>query len=318
MAEITVSREYEGIKIERFIKRLYPGFPMSLIFRLLRKGKVRVNKKHVRNNFRLKEGDMVILHLPPDIISSGKEEVQTRGRFVLQSSDIIFENDDFLAINKPSGFSVHGGEGHSEDVILMGIYNYIGYEDSSLRFPPTPAHRLDIETSGVLIFAKKYEFLRGFNDLQRERMVRKEYITLVSGEITAEEMRVRLPVIRKDRPEKNSVGKEGESIFRRIDSSHKFLSECGVFSLLSAEIKTGRTHQIRSHLMQKGLFPVGDKLYGDPKINLWAKKVLGLKRQFLHSYKLSFTYDGEDFDLLAPLTDDLIRALDMLDIRFKS
>ncbi|MCX7959514.1 MAG: RluA family pseudouridine synthase, partial [Deltaproteobacteria bacterium] len=187
MAEIKVAKEFEGIKIERLIKRVYPHLPMPFIYKLLRKGKVRVNKRQVDNSFRVKEGDSVILHIAPDILLPvpGGEEKKTL--YHLGEEEIILENDDFLAINKPSGFAVHGGEGHREDVILTAVERYLGFDKSSLRFPPTPVHRLDIETSGVLIFAKNYEFLRAFNELQRRQKVYKEYITLVFGTLSEDE-----------------------------------------------------------------------------------------------------------------------------------
>ncbi len=97
MPEISVSKEYDGIKIERFIKRILPDLPLSMIFKLLRKGKVRVNKRQVKNNYRLKEGDSVILHIPPDMFAQSNENGRRRQEFVLSSSDIIFENNDFIA-----------------------------------------------------------------------------------------------------------------------------------------------------------------------------------------------------------------------------
>lgn len=316
MAEVIVTKEFEGIKIERFIKRLYPAFPMSLIFKLMRKGKVRVNKRHVENGFRLQEGDQVILHISPELLSNGMEIAKGEAIYNLSASDIIFENEIFLAINKPAGFAVHGGEGHSDDVILKGVYKYLGYSNSSLKFAPTPVHRLDIDTSGILIFAKNYEFLRAFNELQRLRKIHKEYLTLVGGEFCQREMKINLRVIRRDRPSKMAIEKEGETIVHHISSSDKFLSEIGIFSLLGVEIKTGRTHQIRSHLMQAGFPIIGDSLYGDNRINIWARKRLGLKRQFLHSSGMRFVYEGITFDLRAYMPEDLLGVLEILDIEF--
>ncbi|MCX7943181.1 MAG: RluA family pseudouridine synthase [Deltaproteobacteria bacterium] len=316
MAEIIVEKDFDGIKIERFIKRVYPKLPMSLIFKLLRKGKVRVNKKKITHNFRVKEGDSIILHVSPDLLSESIKKDNLSAGCELVDLDIIFENEDFLAINKPPGFAVHGGVGHKEDVLLGAIYKYLRYEASPLKFPPTPVHRLDIETSGVLIFAKNYEFLRIFNDLQRGHRIYKEYIALVFGSLSEEKREIYAPVIRKDRPMRISNNKVGRSLVSRLAISRKFESDSKVFTLLKVIIKTGRTHQIRSHLSQFGFPLVGDKLYGDSTINRWAKETFGLRRQFLHAFETKFEYNGSAYSLRALLKEDLLRVLDMLDINF--
>lgn len=315
MAEIVVEKEFDGIKIERFIKRLYPDFPMSLIFKLLRRGKVRVNKKQVNHNFRLKEGDKIILHISPEQLNR-KNEDGLEPIYQLDESHIIDKNDNFIAINKPAGLAVHGGEGHSQDVLLKAVHRYLGYKESSMRFPPTPVHRLDIDTSGVLIIARTYDFLRAFNELQVEKRVFKEYLSLVNGEIKEKERIITAPVIRMDKPKNRSVGSIGKTIIRLVEISSKFESENRFFSLIKVELKTGKTHQIRSHLMQIGFPVAGDSLYGDKEANKWIRRRLDLKRQFLHSSVMDFEYDGCRFHLEAPLPEELKRVLDILEIDF--
>ena len=317
MAEIIVSREFEGMKIQRFIKRLYPSLPISLIYRIIRKGKVRVNRKKVEHNFVVKEGDSVILHLPPDMLTlAAGDEGGSDSNYVISEEDIIFENEDFIAINKPAGLAVHGGEGHKEDVLLGAIKRYLNFNESQLRFPPTPVHRLDIDTSGVLIFAKNYDFLRGFNEIQRGQKIYKEYVALVSGRSDRREFVIELPVIRRDRPGGLSTEKVGKTIVKPVAVSEKFAGELKAFSLLRVIIRTGRTHQIRSHLMQKGLPIVGDRLYGDKEVNRWALKRLNLKRQFLHSAIMRFSLNGGEYELTAPMPYDLRDVLSNLDIDF--
>jgi len=315
LAEITVKRDFEGMKIERFIKRIYPDLPMSLIYKLIRKGKVRVNKKQVKHNFTIKGGDIIILHFPPDMLN--KEPIEeVNPRYILTEEEIIFENDEFIAINKPPELAVHGGEGHKEDVLLLAIKKYLKFDESDLRFPPTPVHRLDIDTSGILIFAKNYDFLRIFNELQRNQAIHKEYLALVGGEVKKKQFTVESPVIRRDRPEGLSTGKTGKTIVKLISASDKFATESTIFSLLSVVIKTGRTHQIRSHLMQSGLPILGDKLYGDRGINRWAYKKFNLRRQFLHSAIMRFIINGKEYEIKAPLYQDLRQVLSALDMDF--
>ncbi len=316
MAEIKVSKEFDGIKIERFIKRLYPHLPMSFIFKLLRKGKVRVNKRQVSNNFKVREQDLIILHVSDDVLAKESSIERRETVYEISESDIIYDSDDFLVINKPSGFAVHGGESHTNDVILESVYRYLKFDKSSLRFPPTPVHRLDIETSGVLVFAKNYEFLRRFNELQREQKVHKEYITLVSGYMREHEKSIVAPVIRRDKIFSDFKTKEGKTIIKKIGFSNKFESESILMTLLRVIIKTGRTHQIRSHLMQIGMPVVGDKLYGDSDLNRRAKKVLGLRRQFLHSLLMQFEYREQLYRLKAPLPQDILNVLKILDIEY--
>lgn len=315
MPEVTVLKEYNGIKIERFIKRILPEIPMSMIFRLLRKGKVRVNKRQVRNNYRLKEGDLVILHIPPDTFLGNRGDAPPRQGYLLSISDPVFENEDFIAIHKPPHIAVHGGEGHKENLLVDAVWSYLGYESSSLRFAPTPVHRLDIDTSGVLIFAKTYDFLREFNQLQRDRKVYKEYSGLVNGRLKKDRIVMETAVIRRDRPASRIAGKVGRTILSLVGISEKFIAEGMVLSLLKINIETGRTHQIRSHLFQSGLTLVGDRLYGNPAVNDWAKKRLGLKRQFLHASIIRFKYGGREFELYSPLSPDLSDALRILDIQ---
>lgn len=312
MPEVTVLKEYNGIKIERFIKRILPEIPLSMIFKLLRKGKVRVNKRQVRNNYRLKEGDLVILHIPPDMFLGNRGDAPYREPLI---SELLFENEDFIAIHKPPHIAVHGGEGHKENLLIDAVWSYLGYESSSLRFAPTPVHRLDIDTSGVLIFAKTYDFLREFNQLQRDRKVYKEYSGLVSGRLEKDRIVMEAAVIRRDRPASRTAGKVGRTILSLIGISEKFIDEGMVLSLLKINIETGRTHQIRSHLFQAGLPLVGDRLYGNPAVNDWAKRRLRLKRQFLHASLIEFKYKGREFELYSPLSPDLSDALHMLDIQ---
>lgn len=317
MAEIIVEKEFDGIKIERLLKRLFPHLPLSFIFKILRKGKVRINKKKATNSQRVNEGDTIILHLAPEVLYEGKKEDPARTTYTLSPSDIIMENEDFIAINKPPGLAVHGGEGHREDVLLRAVFKYLGYEESSLRFPPTPVHRLDIDTSGVLIIAKNYDFLRTFNELQQKRKIHKEYIALVSGLLADERMEIKAPVIRKDRPQKvREEPKLGKTTIYRIGVSRKFESESLLFTLLKVIITTGRTHQIRSHLSQVGLPIVGDRLYGNKVVNRWASVNLSLKRQFLHSCEIRFEYERGSYSITADPTEDLTRALNILEIKF--
>jgi 23S rRNA pseudouridine955/2504/2580 synthase len=299
---MTIDESGEAQRIDNFLFKHLKGVPKSRIYRMLR-GEVRVNKKRVDQAYRLKSGDL--LRIPPIRVAerAGVERKDIPpGEF-----PILYEDDALLAVNKPAGIAVHGGSG-----ISFGVIEQMRHARPQQRFLEL-VHRLDRETSGVLLLAKKRSALTSMHELMRKGSSDKRYLVLVVGEWRNARQAVSLPLHKFDTPEgeKRVVVRQGGQASRTIFSLKK---NWPGFSLLEAELKTGRTHQIRVHLAHLGFPIAGDDKYGDFAQNrVLAKR--GLKRMFLHAHSISFDhpFTGEPLMLSAPLPTDLERFLGKLD-----
>jgi 23S rRNA pseudouridine955/2504/2580 synthase len=292
--EIAIDRI--GQRIDNFLVSQLKGVPKSHIYRILRKGEVRVNKGRVKADYRLKAGDLV--RIPP-IRQSEKPKVQP-GNNLLELIDrsILFEDKRFLVINKPPGMAVHGGSG-----ISFGVIEAL----RALR-PESPyfelVHRLDRDTSGCLLIAKKRSALRQLHELFRTDQVQKQYLALVRGPWSGGKRKVDAP-LRKNvlksgerMVEIQPDGKEAVSYFELIE---RYQSAC----LMRIILKTGRTHQIRVHAAHIGHPVAGDQKYGDASFNQ-RMRALGLNRLFLHAAYLSFELpERGEISVTAPLSDEL-------------
>jgi 23S rRNA pseudouridine955/2504/2580 synthase len=300
--KILIDNEQSGQRIDNFLRRELPGLPKGRLYRILRKGEVRVNGGRVRAEYRLAEGDEV--RIPPARISDGPGHVAP-GKLVEIESQVIFEDKRLLVINKPSGLAVHGGSGVSHGAIELLRAARPDLRDLSL------VHRLDRETSGCLVLAKKRSALRELHGRFRDGTVEKNYFALVAGDWQFGERTIDAPLLvehRKNGERHVVVSGAGKSARTLMRLSRTY----GTFSLLQCQPKTGRTHQIRVHALHTGHPIAGDERYGDPAINAAAKK-LGLKRLFLHAQSIAFPDDsGNELHFTAPLADDLQKFLDKI------
>jgi 23S rRNA pseudouridine955/2504/2580 synthase len=300
VASIEVDSASEGQRVDNFLMRVCKGVPRSHIYRVLRTGEVRVNSRRVDATYRLKPGDRV--RIPPMRLAE-------RAKKTAPPLDlpVVFEDDAVLVVNKPAGTAVHGGSG-----ISFGVIEQMRAARPQLRFLEL-AHRLDRETSGLLVLAKKRSALTALHAALREGRVRKEYLTLVKGAWRNDKQRVSLPLKKfltqsgERRVSVDQEGRESKTVFRKKRGLRDF-------TLLSAELLTGRTHQIRVHLTHLGFPIAGDDKYGDFELNRALAK-RGLKRMFLHAGELEFTHplSGEALKLHASLPEELARFLDSLE-----
>ena len=296
---VEVDSASEGQRVDNFLLRICKGVPRSHVYRILRTGQVRVNSRRVDATYRLQPGDRV--RIPP-------LRMPRRAEKTVPPLDlpVIYEDDALLVVDKPAGTAVHGGSG-----ISFGVIEQMRAARPQLRFLEL-AHRLDRETSGLLILAKKRSALTALHAALREGRVRKEYLTLVKGSWRNDKQHVSLPLkkfLTRSGERRVSVdleGRESQTVFRRK-------REIRDYTLLSAELLTGRTHQIRVHLTHLGFPIAGDDKYGDFELNRRLAKQ-GLKRMFLHAGELAFTHplSGESLKLHAPLPEDLSRFLESL------
>jgi len=297
---VEIDEGSEGQRIDNFLFRHLKGVPKSHIYRILR-GEVRVNKKRINQTYRLQSGDL--LRIPPIRVAEKPEaDYVPAAEF-----PILYEDEALLAINKPAGTAVHGGSG-----VSFGVIEQMRRARPQARFLEL-VHRLDRETSGVLLLAKKRSALTAMHEIMREGNSDKRYFALVLGQWQNARQHVRLPLHKFDTPqgEKRVMVREDGQAAHTIFSLQQ--SWPG-FSLLEAELKTGRTHQIRVHLSHLGFPIAGDAKYGDFARNKELVKQ-GLKRMFLHAHTISFNHPltQEPLRIVAPLAPELQKFLDRLD-----
>ncbi|MGF6777930.1 RluA family pseudouridine synthase [Paraburkholderia sp. GAS334] len=299
-----------GQRIDNFLLRVCKGVPKSHIYRILRSGEVRVNKGRVDAQYRLQLGDLV--RVPPIRIAQGTEAT---AHAPVPSADfkILFEDDHMLVIDKPAGVAVHGGSG-----VAFGVIEQMREARPQAKFLEL-VHRLDRETSGVLMLAKKRAALVGLHEQIRENQMDKRYYACVHGDWASDWGRRRAV----KEPLHKYLTPEGERRVRvQLDGlpSHtvfNLIDRWPEYALLEAELKTGRTHQIRVHLQHLGLPIVGDAKYGDFALNKALARSNanpGLKRMFLHAYRLKLKHPatGDTLQFDAPLPAECRRFVDQL------
>ena len=300
---LTIDESGELQRIDNFLFKYLKGVPKSHVYRILRAGEVRVNKKRVNQTYRLKMGDF--LRIPPVRVAA-KHEVEKVYIPALEFP-ILYEDDALLAVNKPSGTAVHGGSG-----VSFGVIEQLRRARPKAKFLEL-VHRLDRETSGVLLVAKKRSALTGMHEIMREGNSDKRYLVLVLGRWKNARQHVKLPLYKFDNPrgEKRVMVREGGQASHTVFDLKKSWQE---FSLLEAQLKTGRTHQIRVHLTHLGFPIAGDDKYGDFARNKVLMKQ-GLKRMFLHAHSIAFDHPltGEALFLTASLPQALDSFIAQLD-----
>lgn len=307
---LCVDAESDGQRIDNFLLRHLKGVPRSHLYRVMRRGEVRVNKGRVKASHRLHTGDLV--RIPP--VRTALPETPVRvpaSRLAPLAEAVLYEDERLLVIDKPAGLAVHGGSGLSYGLIESLRELRPGRELELV-------HRLDRDTSGCIVISKRRSALRELHELIREGGMDKRYLALIVGDLEHEKSSV-------DAPLKKNVlqggermvqvdpddGKPARTVFRRLA---RFRWVSGVLTLVEAELITGRTHQIRVHAAHLGTPLAGDPKYGDETANR-ALKTLGLSRLFLHASALSFRLEGADrpHRVESPLPDDLERFLSALE-----
>jgi 23S rRNA pseudouridine955/2504/2580 synthase len=305
---LTIDESGESQRIDNFLFKHLKGVPKSHVYRILR-GEVRVNKKRIDQTYRLKFGDL--LRIPPIRVAEKHEIEETHIPAV--EFPILYEDDAILAVNKPAGVAVHGGSG-----VSFGVIEQMRRARPQAKFLEL-VHRLDRETSGVLLLAKKRSALTAMHEIMREGNSDKRYFALVLGQWKNVKQHVTQPRHKFAPPqgEKRVMVREGGQAAHTIFALQKSWApqnDQPGFSLLEAQLKTGRTHQIRVHLAHLGFPIAGDDKYGDYARNKVMMKQ-GLKRMFLHAYSIAFAHPltGEPMRLVAPLPKELERYIARLD-----
>ena len=324
---MTIDENGAGQRLDNFLLRHLKGVPKTHVYRIIRSGEVRVNKGRAQADTRLNPGD--VLRLPPVRVSERAAEKASTMAFSdtravhAKNFPILFEDDSFLAIDKPAGVAVHGGSG-----VSFGVIEQLRMARPQATFLEL-VHRLDRETSGVLLVAKKRSALKNLQDQFRERETGKTYLALVWGQWPAHKRVLDKPLHKYLLPDKVGTVGAGE---RRVKVVAKEdpqgmpsltlvkvramtpPADTPAYSLLEVTLKTGRTHQIRVHLASEGMPIVGDDKYGDFESNKSlsrADAISPLKRMFLHAWRFQCKHpvSGKRLEFQAALPAELARFL---------
>lgn len=295
-----VGGEYDGQRLDNFLLRLCKGVPKSHIYKAIRGGEVRVNKGRVSADYRLASGDLV--RVPPLRLP------QVEPKFVPSASfPIVYEDDAMLVIDKPSGVAAHGGSG-----VAFGVIEQLRAARPEARFLEL-AHRLDRETSGLLMVGKKRSALLALHDALREGRSTKKYYALVEGDWVNQRQHIRLPLAKwttRSGERRVKVSPDGQTAHTIVGACERF----GRFSLVEAELRTGRTHQIRVHLAASGFPIVCDDKYGTDAVREAFVRKYDFRRMFLHAHSLQIAHPLTQEPLsfsaaLPPACEDLLRRL---------
>lgn len=303
---LTVDAEQAGQRLDNFLMKHLKGAPKSLIYRIVRSGEVRVNKGRADVTYRVLEGDQI--RVPPIRLSEERPRLETEQAARGPALPIVFEDEAMLVIDKPAGLAVHGGSG-----VSFGVIEQLRALRPTAKFLEL-VHRLDRETSGLLLVAKKRSALVALHEMLRDdRGIDKRYLALVKGRFPDPRRHVRFKLLKysTDSGERRvRVAPEGQDAHTVFNRRRRFAEA----TLLEAELKTGRTHQIRVHLAQSGFPILGDDKYGDFALNK-ALPRQGLKRMFLHAWRLRLPHplSGEPLELEAPLPPELESYLGSLE-----
>ena len=299
VTHVVITEEEQGQRLDNFLIRRCKGVPKSHLYRILRSGEVRVNSRRVDATYRLCAGDN--LRIPPMRIAERPQNEVDEAAKQRVDLPIIYEDDAMLVIDKPEGIAVHGGSG-----VSFGVIEALRRQRPLAKFLEL-AHRLDRETSGILLVGKKRLALTALHDMFREHGAGadKRYLVLVKGRWMNNTQHVKLPLYKylteggERRVMVRDDGKASHTVFRLLARWHGM-------SLLEAQLKTGRTHQIRVHLSHLGFPILGDEKYGDFTLNKALKRD-GLKRMALHAWRMAFKHplSAESLEIVAPMPDGI-------------
>lgn len=300
--QLTVTNDYSGQRLDNFLMSRLKGLPKSRLYRIIRKGELRINKKRVKPDYRLQEGD--IIRIPPlRLAPRTPKNILNANLAELLEKSIIFEDKHFLVLNKPSGMAVHGGSG-----IHLGVIEALRLLRPQLKFLEL-VHRLDRDTSGCLLLAKKSSILKELHELLRSGQMKKTYIALVAGHWPKSLRKIDAPLYKNQLQSGERivlVEAEGKSSLTEFSVQHYYVES----TLIAAMPITGRTHQIRVHAQFAKHPIIGDEKYGEKEINKKMRQ-LGCKRLFLHASQLEFTLGStaKTITLAAKLPEDLNQVL---------
>ena len=334
----TIDRNFANMRLDRFLRKAFPEESLSVFFAVIRKKKVRVNGVVAKANQMLQEGDSVCIYenfrsvnnnsefgirnseldKPESNVATAKgwtkaaSPAEKLSNWGAKELDIVIQTEDYVVINKPSGLASQPGSGTRPGESLVE-YLWEWGKREGLDFKPTIAHRLDQDTSGMIIAALHGDTLRDFTRMIREHRIDKFYFALVKGNLDRDKGTISESLTRTDSPKgsKMKVGETGKDAQEAI-THYRVKQHYEGYDLVKIKLETGRMHQIRAHFASIGHPLLGDTRYGDFALNREVKKLFGLNRLFLHSCRLEFVWNGDRKVLDCPLPKELQAVIKQL------
>lgn len=305
----TIPKDNDGQRIDRFLRKTFPQIPLSVIYKFFRKKKIKLNGKPAKQEMSLKEGDKITIFFNTDGFAEAAPkkapdyQVLAKSDFARKNFQVLFEDEWLIAANKPANLPVHPGSGVGFSKNLIDLATAYALTKDPNAPPPQLAHRLDKDTSGIILIAKNGSTLRKLTAEMRSDGFEKFYQTLVRGHLEAKKGTIREKILRDEKGVRVSGKREAKEAITHYEVIREFAGA----SLLNIRIETGRTHQIRVHFADKGHPVALDDKYGDFAWNKALKRDFGLDRQFLHASRLIFTHPetGKRTEILCPLPKDL-------------
>lgn len=295
MIEIKITKEIRTKRLDRFLISYFRNVSKNLIYKLIRKKIIKVNNKKTNFKTILKEGDTVQIYLSDSTLEKIKKEVKITNKNFVKNIflSITYEDNNILIINKPRGFLVHSDNYEKFWILQNFVIHYLietkSYNPKIYNFIPSPVHRLDRNTEGLVIFAKTFEAHKFFSNLFKTKKIKKYYLTIVHGIINKKKT-ISLNLLKDEKNNKVIISKDGKKAITIINP----LISNNNYTLLEVQILTGITHQIRKTLFEIGNPIIGDIKYGNKIINKIFKRKFGLSNHLLAAYKLSFPYVDDD------------------------
>ena len=309
MLEFRIDEDTVGVRLDKFLRKKLPNVPVSHLFKMIRTKKIRVNAKRAQPEQALALADVVAIRGDADTLV-GQPRVGERAKPPPPVVDpaqlqVVFEDDWMMAVDKPAGMAVHSGSGITGGTLVDYVRAYLGPKAVRNDFAASPAHRLDRETSGIILVAKRRPAMVHFTEVFTEGKAKKRYLTLVKGKMRAARGVIDLPLAEHQQTAE-SKARRGVNLQEAI-TRYSVLGQTPACSYLECTIDTGRTHQIRRHLLSIGHPVAGDRKHGDFPFNRDAKTQWGLNRMFLHAQTIEFPHpeDGRRIRLESPLSDAL-------------
>lgn len=291
MYKVTVDKNSNGQRADKFIKKLLPLAPSSFIYKMFRKKDIKINGKKASENMMVYTGDEIEMFLYEDKVRQFQQEVNIETLPI--HFDVIFEDENILVVNKPAGLILHEDDKEKKNTLTNQVLSYLyqnGQYDPHLSqgFVPGPVHRLDRNTSGLVIFGKTFDSLKDLNEMVRQRhCIEKKYLTVVVGDVQRDGHLI--GYMKKDEAKQKCfmVSKATPGALT-METKYHVLTHCPNYSYLEVELITGRTHQIRLHMASISHPVIGDRKYGNFEANKIMKERYGLSSQLLHAYQLTF------------------------------